>query len=255
MSLAADHARVLKAVPLPRLPHDLAALSLVRALVLSTSSAVHFVNTHAISVDWAEEAKSLHAFHGVATDDHCLHASAHDWLSPLERQATEGLAHFLNPPSRKLKLARVAAFFRALPPPPTGWPESIQTAVVLTEHRTRRRRAGGSEGRIDLIVAAGDETRFKAAVIEAKFGHDLSSNPLGDYVRAAEAMKLPRDACAFLVLGVEKDPVVRERLKRNPLWRFVGWRRLLRALEAEMQPDLDDQDYRRFRRTLFARIH
>jgi hypothetical protein len=246
---------LIDAVPPAPFAADLAALSCVKSRMLSPRAAVRILTPRKPpQPDWGRDAQSLADFHGVGDEHHCLNARVHDWLWPLERQATEGFAAFLDPPSRELKLERVAAFLRALPPPACGWPERIETASVFTEHRTGKRRRSNA-GRVDLIVAAGGLSGFAAAVIEAKFGHDVSTNPLGDYVRAAMRMGFHQGSCVFLIVGLDKDRIVRRRLKANPSWGFLGWRRLLRALETQMRPEIDDDDYRRFRRTLFARIH
>lgn len=45
------------------------------------------------------------------------------------------------------------------------------------------------------------------------------------------------------------------RLARNPRWGFAYWSAVLLRFERELAAIEDDDDFRRFRRTLWERIH
>jgi hypothetical protein len=106
---------------------------------------------------------------------------------------------------------------------------------------------------VDILIVATGEGRKVGAVIEAKFEHDLR-NPLKQYERTAAELGLDERNCRFLVLGLRNDLAMRRKLKREPPWQFMSWRRLFSDLEREMRSEYDDDEYRRFRRTLFDRI-
>lgn len=202
--------------------------------------------------DWASDRDSVRRFAGVEADNHCLAARGHDWLWPLERQATEGFAHFLGTGPAAVRRGRALAFLRALDPPPgLCWPDRIDGASVLAEQIVQRGRGRGA--RVDLMIVARVGDDRIGAVVEAKFDHDLSGNPLGAYVQEAARYGLDAGNCSYLVVGVRNDPKMRARLDRNRRWTFQSWRRLMIAHERELQAELDDEDYRRFRRTVVAR--
>jgi hypothetical protein len=201
---------------------------------------------------WRQDIEQVRRFSGLEHENHCLHTRALEWLWPLERQATEGLAYFLQGSDLATKLRRVRAFLNALAPPACGWPHALESAVIYAEHPTKRGRAAGA-GRMDILVVATGEGRKVGAVIEAKFEHDLR-NPLKQYERTAAELGLDERNCRFLVLGVRNDLPMRRKLQRERPWQFISWRRLLSDLEGQMRSEYDDDEYRRFRRTLFDRI-
>jgi hypothetical protein len=205
--------------------------------------------------DWNVDRSSLDAFFGCGTVDHSLSTLSHGWLQPIERQVTEGLAHFLNEGSRSQRHRRALAFLRALDPPRgRPWPEQIRKVSVIAEQLANGDKSG--DARIDLIVVAEDaEGRTVGAVLEVKFEHKLGRNPLTAYETQARTVGLTTRNASFLVVGVRKDRGVRDVLGRNATWRFQSWRRVLLGLDHQMPADVDDDDFRRFRSTLFRRIY
>ncbi len=204
--------------------------------------------------DWQTDREALAAFQGWHDESHCLAMLGHDWLWVLEWQATEGLAYYLAQPSRSVRLARCLAFLRSLEPPAgTQWPVTLNEAQVTAEKPARGRGRKVSAGRIDLLVAGKSAGQDYGAVIEAKFGHDLSTNPLPAYHATAGRLGLHTGNCRFIVLAVAIDATIQARLRRNPAWSFQSWRRLLLNLERELPREFDDDDFRRFRRTLLDR--
>lgn len=204
---------------------------------------------------WSVEQASLNAFFGCGTVDHSLSTLPHGWLQPLERQVTEGLAHFLNEGSGFQRRQRALAFLRALDPPVgREWPDQLRHVSVIAEQAASG--DGSGDGRIDLLIAAEDaDGRRVGAIVEAKFEYKLGRNPLSVYEVQARSVGLTQRNASFLVVGVRKDRSVREMLQRGSIWRFQSWRRLLLGLDREMSVDIDDDDFRRFRSTLFRRCH
>lgn len=206
------------------------------------------------NADWQADREALAAFQGWHEDGHCLAVQGHEWLWILERQATEGLAFYLSAPDRSVRLARCLAFLRSIDPPAgSSWPDTLDQAQVITEKPARGRSGQVSAGRIDLLVTASQGANTFGAVVEAKFGHDLSSNPLPAYHATAGRLGLHAGNCRFVVLAVATDRTIQARLKRNPAWSFQSWRRLLLNLDQELPREADNEDFRRFRRTLLDR--
>lgn len=207
---------------------------------------------HIPKTQWNTDRDSIRRFAGIEDSSHCLNARGHDWLWPLERQATEGFAHFLSSGAGTPRRGRALAFLRALDPP-RGllWPEWVDRVAILAEQRVEKGRRRGC--RVDLMIIAQVGEQRIGAVIEAKFDHDLSGNPLSTYVDEAARRGLNATNCSFLVVGVRNDPKMRATLDRNPSWTFQSWRRLTMAHERELSAEFDDEDYRRFRKTIILR--
>ena len=205
---------------------------------------------------WAVDRASIEEYLGYDGDSHCLGTRSHEWLHPLERQATEGLAHFLKTQSDSLNRSRALALLHSLDRPASRpWPDRIRHVAVTAERQTEADE-GAKRGRIDLlIVAEADDGARVGAVIEAKFEHKLGGNPLAAYEAEAKTHGLEARNASYLIVGVRKDASVRAVIDEGGIWRFQSWRRLLRNLERNMSLDIDDDDYRRFRSTLFKRCN
>jgi hypothetical protein len=191
--------------------------------------------------------KAISEHFGLANPHHCLHVEPLGWLRLGETQATRGLQHFLTSNNVRTRL-----FLKALAPN-IAWPPDLQDLNVEAETPAGR-------GRIDLLISGRSEEKIWGAVIEAKFEHSLEGNPLGDYMRHGMSLtmrlrtELPAERTgALIVLGKRACRQTRKRLSRNRHWRLVHWREVLRRFDGALaEPSLDD-DFRRFRRTLWER--
>jgi hypothetical protein len=206
-----------------------------------------------ITSSWNNDRCSIETFFGCATAGHSLSSQPYGWLHPLERQVTEGIAHFLNEGAARQRRGRTLSFLRALDPPAgRSWPNELTHSLVIAEEV-----ASGddlSDGRIDLLVSASDsEGKRVGAVIEAKLEAKLGGNPLATYEHQAKSFGLSVRNSSFLVIGTRTDATVRNQLARAPAWRFQSWRRLLLGLDRELPPEFDDDEFKRFRSTLFRR--
>jgi len=117
-------------------------------------------------------------------------------------------------------------------------------------------------GRIDLVVQGWSGGTRWGAIVEAKFDHDLKSNPLPDYALHARTQGFVIETGAgragatgtLVVLAPKRTAVTTRRLARNRRWRLLHWSAMLRRWERELRGHADDVEFRRFRRTLWERI-
>lgn len=255
--MAAPFAQLVEALPFTQW-NAAAAEGLSRYGARTTQAFRHLmkpVAREAMSLrGWDADREAIANFQGWHDGGHCLDVIGHDWIWILERQATEGLAYFLSPRSKDVRIARCLAFLRALEPPRgTSWPETLDEVQVVAEKPARGRGRKSSAGRIDLLLSATVGEQLYGAVVEAKFGHDLSGNPLPAYHATAARLGLNAANCRFVVLAIAIDRTIQGRLRRNPVWTFQSWRRLLRNLERELPRQFDDDSFKCFRRTLLDR--
>ncbi|WP_327460788.1 hypothetical protein [Sphingomonas sp.] len=187
-------------------------------------------------------------FYGLGHSNHSFDHSPYEWLCMTEVQATKGLAHFLEQDPE-----RIQSFLQALLP---GW--GIWSC--LEDLRAQAEVPAGT-GRIDLLITGKANGGIWGAVIEAKFGHKLKTNRLNDYAQYGADIGLrfdgPQPTGALLILGRSSGKDVRSRLSRlrKWKWRFVDWSTLLRRWEQRPSPLTGDQEFGRFRRTLWETAH
>lgn len=197
--------------------------------------------------DRAAQVEAISRHFGLGNIQHSLHAEPLEWLRLGETQATRGLKHFLSSGD-----GRAYLFLEALAPT-LGWPSDLSDISIEAETRAGR-------GRIDLLIRGRSQGITWGAVIEAKFEHSLKGNPLGDYmrygtklgIRLATGTPFERTG-TLIVLGKRACRQTRKRLARNEHWRFVNWREVLRRFDARLAEETPDEDFRRFRRTLWKR--
>lgn len=111
--------------------------------------------------------------------------------------------------------------------------------------------------RIDILVELTlDDGSCVGAVIEAKFGADLSAAQLGSYHDHAMARSEWRPSrSVFLVVAPQPGSLNRAVLDRNPNWASQSWWNFLCHVEQDLAPKHDCNDYRRFRRTVWNRAY
>jgi hypothetical protein len=194
----------------------------------------------------ASHVEAISNHFGLTGEHHSLHVEPLGWLRVGETQAMKGLKHFLARDD-----ARIRLFLRSLVPA-IPWPSDLAAISVEAETRSGR-------GRIDLLIYGESQGRVWGAVVEAKFEHGLKGNPLGQYARHGSKLKmaLTPDAegrtGALVVLGKTLSRPSRKKMSRHPHWRFVHWREVLRRFDAGLTEATVDEDFRRFRRTLWER--
>lgn len=193
------------------------------------------------------QVRAISEHFGLSNEQHSLHVEPLEWLRLGETLATKGLQHFLASSDERTRL-----FLEALAPE-VDWPSDLAGISVDAETRAGR-------GRIDLLILGQSQGSTWGAVIEAKFEHSLKGNPLPDYMRHGSkkgirfsANILTERTGVLIVLGKQYCRQTRKRLIRNEQWRFVHWREVLRRFDAALVEERPDEDFRRFRRTLWKR--
>ena len=182
---------------------------------------------------------ALHA-HGA------LGAEPHRWAQFHEPQITRGFCHFLSTGPAEIRRRRSQAVVAAI------WGERMPSGFEAAASA-----ASAEDGRIDLaVLVTGVDGRRIGAVVEAKFKHRLTARQLQRYRQLAKArwQLAPEDRRLTVVMPT-LDAISRRFLKRNPEWRFLSWERLLVRVDNALDPSIDDEDFRRFRRTVWLRAY
>ena len=204
----------------------------------------------ALLVPRGERLVAISRFFGLDSPRHPFHVAPIRWLRITEPQATFGLAYFI----RRGGAARALAFLKAVDDD-IRWPTALTDVRALAE-------VAIAAGRIDLLVTGLADGRTWGTVVEAKFGHHLRTNPLAAYALRAKADGMvvksrTQDADAtgcLVILAPKRSRTTTNRLMRNRRWNLVHWSSLLRRFEHGLDDESDDDDFRRFRRTLWDRI-
>lgn len=201
---------------------------------------------HAVG-DRGQHVDAISNHFGLSSKHHCLNAEPLGWLRLSETQATKGLQHFLARDDRRIRL-----FLQAVAPT-VAWPPDMTALDIAAETPSGR-------GRIDLLVTGEAQGRIWGAVVEAKFEHSLKGNPLGEYLRHGAKLKMALDPAskaertgALIVLGKKFSRQTKKKMARHSKWRFVHWYEVLRRFDACLNEPTIDEDFRRFRRTLWER--
>lgn len=206
---------------------------------------------------WATAKSSISAHFEFPDIGHCLAVEPHLWVDLTEPQVTLGLVRFIAVQDSKTRKARTWALLHALwrnrvgahlePLPPL---DEVIGASVKAEAAT------GAGKRIDIIAWLSTKNgRRYGAVVEAKFGHHLTRDQLGGYQAAATArfnLALDRMTLAVVASSFTKATAADMRAHRH--WQFVSWHKLITRLDTALAlADADDQDFARFRRTIWHR--
>ena len=210
---------------------------------------------------WDCTRPALDRVFGIDLHHHFLHAAPLEWLQEArlsEPQITRGFAHCLDIDGRATRTGRIRALLRALGSDPGDADSGLREARVRPEAPANRKR-------IDLLIEWTDASRRKrGAVIEAKFGAHVTPGQLPGYRRRLERIEndYRREVSAneqerpllFLVSPLRDAEITRAlRRQRSQDWRWMSWRSLLLAYDRVLDPDHDDDAFRRFRRTLWDR--
>ena len=211
---------------------------------------------------WDCTLPALNHVFGIDLHHHFLHAAPLEWLQEArltEPQITRGFAHCLNAGGRATRTGRIRALLRALGSDPGDADSGLREARVRPEAPANRKR-------IDLLIEWSDASRRKrGAVIEAKFEAPVTPGTLpgyrrhllerieSDYRREVPANEQERPLL-FLVSPLREAGITRALgRQRSRDWRWMSWRSLLLAYDQVLDPDHDDDAFRRFRRTLWDR--
>ena len=207
--------------------------------------------------DWRQARQAMEGVFGFCHAHHFFHAAPLDWViraKLTEPQVTKAIGHFLHSEDHVTRAGRIKALLAALGSRMEGDPENALA--------TAEAPVAGTQRRIDLLVEWQDGEFNRGAVIEAKFGHDITKGQLSAYrrhllgverqYRRAEHAGGPEPLLLFVVSSDYRTSDNRA-LGRNPDWRWKSWRSLLLAYDRFLEPQHDDETFRQFRRTLWDR--
>ena len=207
--------------------------------------------------DWRQARQAMEEVFGFRHAHHFFHAAPLEWVTQIkltEPQVTKALAYFLHSEDPITREGRIRALLSALG---SRTEELVRKAGITAEASVAGKRS------IDLLVEWQDSQGFdRAAVIEAKFGHDVTKGQLRTYRRHLRRVERryrqveydggPEPELLFVVSPSYRKSDARA-LARNRYWRWKSWRSLLLAYDRFLDPQHDDEDFRRFRRTLWDR--
>ena len=206
--------------------------------------------------DWHRSRDAMAAVFGFDRCHHLFHADPVSWVRLTEPQATSAFVQFLNAEDRTVRKERVRAFLRAL------GAGGGQRGAVLDKASAEAEADAGKRKRIDILLKWQDDSdRSRGAVVEAKFGHHISKGQLSQYrVRLIRGIERhyrsdpgPQEKLLLFVVSSWRRRHDDKALGRNKDWRWMSWRSLLLGYDRALDPNHDDEEFRRFRRTLWDR--
>lgn len=238
------------------------ALSLRWAALRSADSALAVIRRGALRgfthPSWGQYRKEIKLHLAAMNDDHCFGVPVYAWAELQEPQITKGLVHFLADGSFAERAARSLALLKAVNR--TTEPGAKVLTLNVCEVSRMRVYAEGPASRrqridIVVIVQSNDGKRF-GAIIEAKVGHHVTDGQLATYQLAASKPPylLAPENTSFVVIAPSRSTGTVRQLRRNPAWRFLAWRSFIPSLCKELAKlNCDNEDFRRFRRTVWQR--
>jgi hypothetical protein len=165
------------------------------------------------------------------------------WASFTDPQITGGWMYHLNHRSR---LARCQALFDAAWTLKNGVPPKL----------VRIELAAAELGRVDMLVIGEDANGMRHCVcIEAKFGHVLTEqlDPYEAYISCAHDMYDARCRTMLIIAPEPRSDIAFQLVRPDNQWCFCTWKSWLIAYDNALPLEVDDVDFRRFRRTTLHR--
>ena len=194
--------------------------------------------------------------------NHMFNAAPLDWGFRLtEPQITKALAHFLSKPD--MKAARLRAFMETFGVEIPKDIALLEAASIEAESESTENDRQGRvkrRGRIDIEILydldpnkAKEKPFQKGLIIEAKLGHQVTREQLKNYrITSNKRADFPEH---FILAQHDGDEKRLHHKQRNK-WSVVYWDRVLIAFEKQLVDIGDfDEDFRRFRRTLWKRVN
>ena len=177
---------------------------------------------------------------------HCFHSAPHIWTRFHEPQITGGLAHFLNDGPPAQCRARAIALVTAA--------AQVAGKSVASYQRAHSVFAIAEENRTDLLITLYSDGKPTGASIEAKFGHQLTGGQLRKAYKHVEGtLHWDMETAVLLVVAPEAPGLPKKDSDKG--WRSTSWWSMLNAFETCLDPSCDDEDFRRFRRTIWSRAY
>ena len=173
--------------------------------------------------DWRQARQAMEDVFGFHHAHHFFHAAPLGWVTRVwltEPQVTKAIAYFLHSEDPVTRGGRIRALLAAL---------GSRTEDVVGQARATAEAPVADKRSIDLLVEWQDDRGFdRGAVIEAKFGHDVTKGQLPAYrrhlrrverqYRRAEHVGSPEPPLLFVVSsGYRKNDA--RALAKNKCWR------------------------------------
>ncbi len=223
---------------------------------------VHVVRDRLLCVrqlpDWEQSRRSMEDIFGFHRAHHFFHVAPLGWTNHVrltEPQVTKAIVWFLRSEDCVIAGGRIRALLAAL--------GSRMEGIAGKARATAEAPVAGKQQRMDLLIEWQDGEGYdRGAVIEAKFGHDVTRGQLKIYrrhllriekeYRRAGHIEEPEPPLLFVVSPGHRESDARA-LRGNRDWRWKSWRSLLLAWDRFLDPQHDDEEFRQFRRTLWDR--
>ncbi|MYE02455.1 MAG: hypothetical protein F4Y03_14505 [Alphaproteobacteria bacterium] len=208
--------------------------------------------------DWRQARQAIEDAFGLHLAHHFFHAAPLGWVTRIwltEPQVTKAIAYFLHSEDPVTRAGRVGALLNALG-------SRLEGGLAKAQAKAEAPVAGKRQ-RMDLLVKWQDGRGFdRVAVIEAKFGHDITPGQLPAYLghlhrvekhyRRDKSRGSPEPPLLFVVSPRYRKSDAQV-LDDNEDWCWKSWRSLLLAYDRFLDPQHDDEEFRQFRRTLWDR--
>ena len=198
---------------------------------------------------WSEGLSAMERVFALERRSHLFRAEpSAAWAKFTEPQLTKGFAHFLNAPESDTRIRRVRALLKGLGAAKLG--NDMNDVKVTAEALTAENK------RIDLLIEWTDSADKRYAVaIEAKLDHVVTRDQLSAYSDHLDncKCKVAKERRLLAVVSPRLSDHTAGELRNNTEWRWAAWRSLLLAHERALSDAFDDEEYRRFRRTLWNR--
>lgn len=174
-------------------------------------------------------------------------------LSLKEPQITKAIALFLDHSDYKIKFMRVLSFLNALGCHLT--PElSVEDNIDISyEHPCSDEE---NPKRIDILIRwTKPNNIIFSVVIEAKINSTISDNQLKAYIAWTTKEKINPRNTSYLFISRRVNSGDRAQMRASGVnWKVNIWHRFLRSWEGKIKNNIDDDDFRQFRSTLWEQL-
>ncbi|WP_200250227.1 hypothetical protein [Thiococcus pfennigii] len=203
---------------------------------------------------WTALKQEIKRFYGdIESPRHAFSMEPLDWGGRLlERQVTETLCNYLDPRAESSTNGRCTVFVKTLFDLIGANPSNATSADCLKIIAERPITSRKKPRRIDLLIEMVRHGTREAAVLEFKFEHRATEGQLDDIESWTK-----ENYDAYSLFFIAPDPIRHRNIPAEYCkWKVLSWHTLLRRLEVNMQAtpaEIDDEQYRFFRRTMFRR--
>lgn len=194
----------------------------------------------------------------IAAGANHLNSAPFDWFRPTEPQMTYALKHQLDHKNKAVRLARTNALFAACTKA-MAIPSSSHCAhhdLILDKVNEIAAEKITKAGKfIDLLISGSRDGRPVELLIEAKLGHFLTDKQLEAYTvddRGCSARDTVLVVTAPSLTSHDAGRMAEATAARDielP-WKFIDLRTLLLEYSCALQPEFDDAEFARVRRSI-----